>query len=121
MNNKRAHRISAEIKKIISTSLYNDIKDPRIDAINTGITDVQVTNDLSYATVYISIIGNAEKKEESLEGFRQASGFFKKEIAKSVNLRQIPKLIFKLDESTERGIQINNLIEEIHDKDHKNE
>lgn len=63
MNNKRAHRISAEIKKIISTSLYNDIKDPRIDAINTGITDVQVTNDLSYATVYISIIGDAEKKK----------------------------------------------------------
>ena len=54
MNNKRVHRISAEIKKIISTSLYNDVKDPRIDTINTGITEVHVTNDLSFATVYIS-------------------------------------------------------------------
>ncbi|MGO4986802.1 MAG: 30S ribosome-binding factor RbfA [Gallicola sp.] len=121
MNNKRVHRISAEIKKIISTSLYNDVKDPRIDTINTGITEVHVTNDLSFATVYISVIGDEAKKEETLEGFRQASGFFKKEIAKAVQLRQIPKLVFKLDESTERGIHINNLIEEIHDKDHKNE
>lgn len=121
MNNKRVHRISAEIKRVLSTSLYNSINDPRIDPINTAITEVKVTNDLSFANVYISVIGDDDKKEETLEGFRQASGFLKKEIANTVKLRQIPKLIFKLDESTERGMYINNLIEEIHEKDSKDE
>ena len=117
MNNKRVHRISAEIKKVISSSLYRDIKDPRIDIVNTAITDVKVTNDLSFANVFISVIGDEHTKEETLEGFRQASGFLKKEIAKSLKLRQIPKLIFKIDESTEQRMHIDTLIEEIHKKD----
>lgn len=121
MNNKRVQRISSEIKKVISMNLYGHLNDPRIDPIKTGITDVKVTNDLSFATVLISVIGDEEEKEKTLEGFNKASGFLKNEIAKSVKLRQIPKLIFKLDESTEHGMRINNLINEIQQKDEQNE
>lgn len=113
MNEKRINRIASEINKVVSGSLYNGLKDPNIDPIYTGITDVKVTNDLSFATIYISVIGDDKKKEETLKGFENAKGFLKREISKSVKLRHTPELIFKLDESTERGMHIENLLKEI--------
>ncbi|WP_099203188.1 30S ribosome-binding factor RbfA [Miniphocaeibacter massiliensis] len=113
MNQKRVSRIASEINKIISNCLYTDIKDPNIDPINTGITEVKVTNDLSFAYVYISVIGDDKKKNNTLKGFEHAKGFLKKEISNNVKLRHTPELIFKLDESTERGMHIENIINEL--------
>lgn len=113
MNQKRVNRISSEINKVISQCLYNTIKDPNLDPIYTAITDVIVTNDLSFATIYISVIGDENKKANTLKGFENAKGFLKKEIGKNVELRHIPELIFKLDESSERGMHIENIINEL--------
>ena len=77
MNIKRVRRISSEIKKVISSSIINSLKDPRIDKLNVSVTDVKVTNDLSFATVYIAVIGDDEKKKQTLEGLNKAKGFLK--------------------------------------------
>ncbi|MDO5754797.1 MAG: 30S ribosome-binding factor RbfA [Tissierellia bacterium] len=113
MNEKRVKRISMEIQKVISNAVYHGLRDPRIDSLKTGITDVDVTNDLSFAYVYISIIGDEEEKKETLKGFENARGYLKKLIGEEVDLRHIPQLIFKLDESQERGMHIEKLIDEI--------
>lgn len=113
MNEKRIKRIASEINKVVSNCLYNNLKDPNIDSIYTGITDVKVTNDLSFATIYISVIGDDLKKENTLKGFEKAKGYLKREISTQVKLRHTPELIFKLDESTERGMHIEKLIDEI--------
>ncbi|MDY6065084.1 MAG: 30S ribosome-binding factor RbfA [Finegoldia sp.] len=117
MNKKRTQRIASEIQKIVSNSIINQIKDPRIDKINTSITGVEVTNDLSYATIYFSTIGDDKAKEDTKEGLISAGGFLRKEIGENVDLRHTPRLIFKLDNTSEHAQHINNLIEEIHKED----
>ncbi|WP_297813753.1 30S ribosome-binding factor RbfA [uncultured Finegoldia sp.] len=116
MNIKRVRRISSEIKKVISNCILNSIKDPRIDKLNVSITEVKVTNDLSFATIYVDVIGDDDKKEKTLEGLNKAKGYIKKEIGDSIDLRHVPQLIFKLDNTSEQGMHIENLIKVIHDE-----
>ena len=118
MNIKRVRRISSEIKKVISSSIINSLKDPRIDKLNVSVTDVKVTNDLSFATVYIAVIGDDEKKKQTLEGLNKAKGFLKKQIGESVDLRHVPQLIFKIDETSEKSMHIENLIKSIHEENY---
>lgn len=120
MNKKRIQRIAAEIQRIVSSSLINNIKDPRIDKINTSITGVDVTNDLSYATIYFSTIGDDQKKEDTKKGLVSAGGFLRKEIGEKVELRHTPRLIFKLDNTSEHAQHINDLLDKIYEED-KNE
>ena len=110
MNIKRVRRISSEIKKVISSSIINSLKDPRIDKLNVSVTDVKVTNDLSFATVYIAVIGDDE--------MNKAKGFLKKQIGESVDLRHVPQLIFKIDETSEQSMHIENLIKSIHEENY---
>ncbi|MBU5669071.1 30S ribosome-binding factor RbfA [Peptoniphilus sp. MSJ-1] len=112
MNNKRINRISEEVKKAISNILQNGIKDPRVPDL-TSISHVDVTNDLSFAKVYVSVLGNDHDREEAVEGLNSAKGFIKKELAKQVKLRAMPELIFIKDDSIERALEMNKLIEEV--------
>lgn len=121
MNEKRIKRISSEINKVVSNLLYRDLKNPNIDPIYTAITGVKVTNDLSFAYIYISVIGDDIKKEDTLRGFEESKGFIRKEISKQVDLRHTPTLIFKLDESSERGMHIENIINELNSNGENNE
>ncbi len=121
MNVKRIARISEEIKKTVSELLLTDLKDPRISSM-TSVTDVDVTNDLSYAKIFISVLGDEKAKEETLEGLNSAKGFVRKEISKNTKLRHTPRPIFLLDESIERGIELTQLIEKVNkDMDDKDE
>ena len=65
MNNKRINRISEEVKKVLSELLYNGLKDPRVTSMTT-VTEVKVTRDLSYANIYVSVLGDKKEKEECL-------------------------------------------------------
>ncbi len=112
MNDKRLNRIAEEIKKVISTLIVNGLKDPRVDPITT-ITDVEITGDLKYATVYVSVLGDDKKKRDTLKGLDSAKGFLRTEIGKSVKIRYVPELKFSLDESIEKGIYMSKLIEEV--------
>lgn len=112
MDNKRTKRIEKELQKEISAILATEIKDPRIDSL-VSITDIDLTNDLEQAKVYVSSLGDEDKKEEILEGLRNASGFIKRELGIRLKLRNIPELIFKIDNSIERGIYMDNLISKV--------
>ena len=93
MNSKRINRISEEVKRTISDIVQNELKDPRIPSI-TSISHVEVTNDLSYAKVYVSVLGNDFDRDEAIEGLNSAKGFIKKELSKKIKLRAMPELIF---------------------------
>ncbi len=114
MNNKRIARISEEVKKVVSDIIMHKLKDPRISELTT-VTEVEVTNDLSYARIFISVLGDENSKKETIEGLESARGFIRKEISNEVKLRHTPKPVFLLDESIERGIHIAQLIDEISD------
>ena len=118
MNIKRANRIAEEIRKIVSELLINGLKDPRIKAM-TSINNVEVTRDLSYAKIYVSVLGNEEEKKDTIDGLESAKGFIRKSIGSSLDIRYIPEPIFILDESIEEGIRIAKLIKEINKKEEK--
>lgn len=112
MREKRVQRIGEELRRVISDIIRSKIKDPRIPEI-ISVTNVMVTNDLSFAKIFVEIMGTKEEQEEALEGLNSAKGFIKKEISTEVKLRQMPELIFILDETLDINQKMEELIEEV--------
>jgi len=109
----RTRRIGEEIKKVVSRLLLEGLKDPRISSL-VSVTDVNVTSDLKYAYIYISVLTG--DKDGTLKGLKSASGFVRKEIGKHVKLRYTPEIIFRLDDSIEKGVYMSNLIKNVNSK-----
>lgn len=116
MNNKRINRISEEIKKVVSNLLFNGLKDPRINHMAT-VTSVEVTRDLSFANIYISVFGDELEKENTILGLESAKGFIRKEIGSRVDLRHVPEPKFHLDESIDNAMHMAELIDKINKED----
>ncbi len=115
----RSGRLGEEIRRIVSDLLLREIKDPRLSGI-VSVSAVEVTEDGSYATVYITVLGsNAgeetsdEKKDEVLAAFKSAKGLIRREIGKQIKLRHVPDILFKMDTSLEYGRHISKLIHEL--------
>lgn len=122
MDKKRLKRIESELKKEISILINSDIKDPRIAPI-TSITEINLTNDLQSAKIYISILGDEFAKSETMEGLKNSTGFIKRELGNRMNLRHIPDLKFILDTQIEQAIHIESLIDRVikQDEEARNE
>lgn len=109
----KIERIGSNLVKEISYILANEVKDNDIKFVT--VTDVKVTNDLSYAKVYFTVLDN-EKRKTTLEALNSAKGFIRRELADRVDIRHIPELEFVFDESIEYGKKIENIIDKIHEK-----
>ncbi len=120
MSYPRVKRLSEEIKKIVSNIIRNELRDPRI-APMTSIVEVDVTRDLRYVNIYISVLGSEKEKEDTLQGLVKASGFIRREIGQKIKARYTPEVIFKLDESIERGIYMYNVITKVNEENSKAE
>ncbi|HOA54641.1 MAG: 30S ribosome-binding factor RbfA [Acetivibrionales bacterium] len=107
----RTDRISEEVKREVSFIIQNELKDPRI-AKMISVTAADVTRDLRYARVYVSVLGDENEKRDAIEGLRSAAGFIRREIGRRIQLRYTPEIIFELDDSIEHGVYINKLINE---------
>lgn len=108
----RTDRISEEVKKEVSQIIQNNIKDPRLPEF-VSIIAVNVTRDLRYAKVYVSVLGDDEKKKGALEALNHASGFIRREIGQRIKLRYTPEFSFILDNSIEHGMYLSKLIDEV--------
>lgn len=118
MSNK-IDKINAELLRQLSYVLNYEFKDPRVDAIITVIK-VNTTTDLKQAKVYLSILPNSDKSQESmLKVIQNASGFVRNQLKNKLDIRNIPELNFVLDDSIEYGMKIEKLIKEIHKNDNK--
>ncbi len=110
--NTRISRINDEIFKEISQIVRAELKDPRIGAM-TSVVRVDTTQDLQYCKVYVSVLGDEAQKESVMKGLKNAGGFIRHLIAERVNLRITPELIFKLDESAEYAVRMEQLMRQI--------
>lgn len=108
---KRAERVGDLLREIISEIILKDLNDPRFDLIT--ITGVEITDDLRFATVFFSAMGDKAKEEESLIGLQRAAGYIKKRLGKELRLRYIPQLVFRVDRSFEYGSKIDRLLKDI--------
>lgn len=120
MNEKRLGRISQEVKKALSEAIFFELKDPKISTVLT-LSEVRVSNDLSYTDVYVSVMGSDWDQRQTLEGLGNAQGFLKNYLAHHVKIRQIPELRFHLDDSIEHGMYMDKLIAETMRKDAENQ
>lgn len=111
MDNTRSNRVAEQLKKEIGDILNRKLKDPRIGFVT--VTDVELTNDLQQAKVYISVLGNEEEKETSLTGLNKANGFIRSEVGKRIRLRKVPEIIFEFDEAHEYGNRIESILKDL--------
>lgn len=110
-NNPRLGRIDEEYKKELSQIIGYELKNPSITGL-ISVTKVKVTSDLKFAKVYVSIL-NSKNTKDTLAGLKKSSGYIRSELAKRVNLRNTPELIFELDDSIEYGAKIDSILKEI--------
>ena len=108
MANNRLARTNDDIQRVLSELLRN-VKDPRVQQGMISVTRVETTGDLRYAKVWLSVYGMKDEKEFK-RGLKSASGWLRKELASSMNLRYTPELVFELDHSIEYGAHINELL-----------
>jgi ribosome-binding factor A len=113
----RGNRINEEMRKEISSIIQNDIKDPRLTAM-ISVTKVDVTKDLRYAKVYVSLFGSDDSKKSTLDALKSSSGFIRREIGHRINLRYTPEIIIEIDNTIEQGMHIDALLEKIKEKEH---
>ena len=105
----RIHRISEEMKKEVSNIIQNELKDPRLPQM-VSVMSANVTKDLKYAKVYISVFGSEEEKKNALSALKSAAGYIRREIGHRMQLRYTPQMQFELDNSIEHGAYITKLI-----------
>jgi ribosome-binding factor A len=108
---KRAVRVGDQLLREIADLLLNSVRDPRVKGIT--LTGVDLSNDLKYAKVFYSLIGNDKELERIQEGLDSAKGFIKRELAARMELKYMPDIIFKRDLSLEEGNRMERLLERL--------
>lgn len=113
---KRSEKVAEAIHQIVSGLLIRGLKDPRVGFVT--VTGVTMTDDLSIARIYFSVVGDEEQKKNTLAGLKSAAGFIRKEVGSQLKLRHVPEIQFRFDESLERANTIERLLRQIHEEDH---
>jgi ribosome-binding factor A len=112
----RKDKVAAEIQRLVNELLLSEVKDPRL--AGARVSAVEVSGDLGVATVFFSTIALDEDPADIREGFEKARGFFRSRVGESLQLRRVPELRFRYDESARRGVEIGRLIDEAGAADH---
>ncbi|HEX2938591.1 MAG TPA: 30S ribosome-binding factor RbfA [Ruminiclostridium sp.] len=105
----RMDRVTEDIKREL-TDILRNVKDPRIGGL-ISIVKVTVSTDLSYAKVYVSVIGGDMK--ESVKGLNSASGYVRRELASRIHIRKTPEIKFVGDDSIEESARISKMLEDL--------
>ncbi len=114
MQGKRTNRVGHLIQMELGQLILHRVKDPRLGFVT--VTHVDVTPDLRSACVFYSVLGNAKSKKDSQLALEKAAGFLQKEIGTALQLRYTPKLAFRLDDSIEQSIEVDKVLQKIHEE-----
>ena len=111
MTPTRAERLAEVIRMEASEIILQGLNDPRIGFVS--ITDVEVSHDLRHAKIFVSVFGDAEAKQRTMEGLERATGHIRSELGRRLSIRFIPEILFRLDDSIERGTRVASLLREV--------
>lgn len=117
-NSVKNTRINGEVLKELSNIIRSEIKDPRINPM-TSVVAVEVAPDLKTCKAYISVLGDEKSQKDTITGLKSAEGYIRRQLARTVNLRNTPEIRFILDQSIEYGINMSKLIDEVTEHDNK--
>ncbi len=110
-NEARLNRVNEELKKEISRVITFELKNSKVTGL-ISVTKVKITPDFKYAKIYISIL-NSKSIGKTMEGLKESAGFIRSQLAKNVNLRITPELIFEIDDSLEYGAKIDSILKKL--------
>lgn len=119
-NSVKNRKINDEVRRVLAQIISGGIKDPRVSPM-TSVLAVEVAPDLKTCKVWVSVYGDDQKKKDTMEGLRSASGFIRGELARKVNLRNTPQLQFILDDSIAYGVEMSRRIDEVLAEDQRAE
>ena len=111
-NSIKNTRVNAEVQRELSNILREGIKDPRV-APMTSVVAVEVAPDLKTCKAYISVLGDEKAQQDTLKGLTSAEGYIRRELARTINMRNTPEIRFILDQSIEYGVNISRKIDEV--------
>ena len=117
-NSVKNTRINGEVLKELSNIIRSEIKYPRINPM-TSVVAVEVAPDLKTCKAYISVLGDEKSQQDTITGLKSAEGYIRRQLARTVNLRNTPEIRFILDQSIEYGINMSKLIDEVTEHDSK--
>jgi ribosome-binding factor A len=103
-------RVNEAVREVVSSHIAGDLKDPRIGFVT--VTAVDTSPDLRSARVYVSVLGDAARRDEALAGLRSSRGFLQAQVAAELRMKRTPALDFVYDDSVERGMRISQLLRE---------
>lgn len=117
-NSVKNTRVNGEVLKVLAEIIRSEIKDPRISPF-TSVVAVEVAPDLKSCKAWISVLGDEEARKATYEGLKSAEGFIRRQIARTINLRNTPDITFVMDQSIEYGVNMSHMIDEVIAKDNK--
>ncbi len=110
MKSERMRRVDEAVREVLSDAITSEIKDPRVGFVT--VTDVDTSPDLRHARVYVSVLGGDSVRRRSLDGLRSAHGYLQKRVARELRIKHTPTLDFLYDDSVDRSLRIQELLEE---------
>ena len=111
-NSIKNTRVNAEVLRELSNTLRCGIKDPRV-APMTSVVAVEVAPDLKTCKAYISVLGDEKMQQDTIRGLQSAEGYIRRELARTINMRNTPEIRFIVDQSIEYGVNISKKIDEV--------
>ncbi len=115
-NSVKNIRINSEVQRERSQIIREEIKDPRVHPM-TSVMAVEVTPDLKFAKIFVSVLGSEEEKEKTMEGLKKSASFARGQLARRMNMRNTPELTFILDNSIEYGVTMSKRIDEVNHRE----
>jgi ribosome-binding factor A len=109
MAGPRMRRINEVLREVVGAAISNDLSDPRIGFVT--VTSVETSPDLRTAKVFVSVLGDEEEREATLGGLRSSHGVIQSRIAAETRMKRTPKLTFHYDDTIEKGVRINEILE----------
>ncbi len=112
---QRQQKLRELLKEQVSEILHRELKDPRLGFVT--VTDAEITADLRYAKVFVSIMGTDDERESSMAVLKNSQRFVRQAFAKRVSMKVLPEIEFRLDTSVDHGVRILELLEQIKRED----
>jgi ribosome-binding factor A len=113
---RRTERLAEEIREEVALLIAGELKDPRIGFVT--VTGVDTSRDLRQATVYVSVLGSAKKRDATLAGLQSSHGVLQSRVNRELHLKRTPQLTFEYDPTVERGVRLSRLIDELNEDEH---
>jgi ribosome-binding factor A len=111
MTSRRTLKAAEAIREVVSMAILTELRDPRI--CDVTVTSVEVSPDMRYAKVRVSVMGDEAKQKLSLYGLKNAAGFLQQKVARRIDTRYTPRLTFLLDSGVKNSIEVSRILDEV--------